>query len=209
MALLWNAYAGASLPQRLLATLRAVVCPPQALQAAIPHGSCVLDIGCGNGLWLVMLAQARGIRGGIGVERNVQALATARQAASSAGLPLRFKTTANPCEWPDTACEVVSMIDVLHHVPRQARATFVRAACARVAPGGRFVYKDMALRPWWAPVWNQLHDLVLARQRVHVEPISRVARWAHDSGLQLRHERRFTGAWLYRHELAVFVRPRR
>lgn len=100
--------------------------------------------------------------------------AYAQAVALKQRLPLQFKEASEPAEWPQGAVDVVTMIDVMHHLPQEIRQAFVEAAAARLAPGGRFVYKDMDKRPVWRALWNNLHDLLLAREWVRLEPSANV-----------------------------------
>jgi 2-polyprenyl-3-methyl-5-hydroxy-6-metoxy-1,4-benzoquinol methylase len=206
-ATLWRIYAHASPAQRLLASLRPYICPVAPLLAPIRPGSNVLDIGCGNGLILALLASFGDIRQGQGVEINERAIAAAESMARANGFPTRFEVIDDLRAWPAGPFDVVSMVDVLHHVPKPLRQTFVMEAMARVAPGGIFLYKDMADRPWWRVAWNALHDLVLARQRVHTEPVENVMRWGIALGLEPRPVQAYVACGLYGHELLVFDRP--
>jgi len=101
---------------------------------------------------------------------------------------------------------VVTMIDVMHHLPSTLRQTFVAAAAARLRPGGRFIYKDMDRRPRWRAAWNTFHDLVLARERVRLEPSENVRVWAVEAGLRQVASKRYVACGLYGHELLVFER---
>ena len=110
--------------------------------------------------------------------------------------------------WPEGAFNVVSMIDVIHHVPPSHQREVVESATARVPPGGRFLDKDMVARPLWRGFANRLHDLILARQWIHYVPVDRVDRvieWADKSGLRLV-DRRVVNTFWYVHEFAIFQR---
>jgi 2-polyprenyl-3-methyl-5-hydroxy-6-metoxy-1,4-benzoquinol methylase len=206
VSVLWALYRGTSLPQRTLAALRPYICPVHPILNAVPQGSEVLDIGCGNGLALLLMARFRGIRRGTGIEISQRALVAARKVSAEAGLPLTFVECGGFEAWPDEQFETVTMIDVLHHVPKPIREQFITQALQRVAPGGRFVFKDMAARPWWRASWNMFHDIVLARQLVHVEPAANVIAWAAQAGFRPQSMRAYVACGLYGHELLVFER---
>jgi 2-polyprenyl-3-methyl-5-hydroxy-6-metoxy-1,4-benzoquinol methylase len=107
--------------------------------------------------------------------------------------------------WPSETFDVVSIIDVMHHVPPGLQRTFFTEASKRVAPGGRLVYKDMCRKPAWRALSNRLHDLLKARQWIHYRPIAEVEAWAKQAGLRLTTARDLTALW-YGHELRVFER---
>ena len=75
-------------------------------------------------------------------------------------------------DWPSGPFDIVSVIDVMHHVPTIAQRTVIERAASRLKPGGLLVYKDMVERPRWRAWKNRLHDLVLARQWTITHPCS-------------------------------------
>jgi len=205
--LLWRLYEAAPLPQRTLSALRPFICPLGPILDHIPAGAHVLDIGSGNGLFLSTMVAVQGIAQGTGVEVSARAVQAARAVAERQRLPLQFLQVAHHEQWPRSRVDVVTMIDVMHHLPSPLRREFVEAAAARLRPGGRFVYKDMDLRPRWRAAWNSVHDLLLARERVRLEPSSNVQAWALGAGLRQVHGSRYVACALYGHELLVFEKP--
>jgi SAM-dependent methyltransferase len=206
---LWTMYQVTSPFQRSLAALRPYICPVAPILDSVQIGTTVLDIGCGNGLALSLLARFRHIECGVGVEISPRAVAAARQVSAFANLPLTYLEAPTFDCWPDEMFDAVTMIDVLHHVPKKLRRKFVLTALDRVANGGRFVYKDMTSSPWWRVAWNAFHDLLLARQLVHVEPIASVVEWAASAGFQPTHTEAYSACAVYGHELVVFERNAR
>jgi 2-polyprenyl-3-methyl-5-hydroxy-6-metoxy-1,4-benzoquinol methylase len=205
--LLWQAYRTSNLGQRLLAALRPSIARFDRVICHIPPEARTLDIGCGNGLLLALAQRYADLRLGIGIDRNAAAIAAARRMAVSLPIPLSFRLGATAEDWPAENFDVVMMIDVLHHIPQAARQAMIEAALGRVAPGGLFIYKDMCRRPVLRRLWNQLHDLILARQLVVVEPIENVIGWVTASGFAPVASERYVGAGLYGHELEVFGCP--
>ena len=203
---LWGLYAVTSPAQRSLAALRPFICPFGPILSSVPTGASVLDVGCGNGLVLALMSRFRGIARGVGVELSARALDAARKISSHASLPLSFVEASTLDKWPVESFDVVSMIDVLHHVPIAFREEFVSAALSRVAENGRFIYKDMASAPWWRVLWNATHDIVMARQLVRVEPVANVIRWASKAGFRALPTQAYVACGVYGHELTVFER---
>ena len=197
-------YEHATLLQRVLSVGRPYICPPRPLHEAIPPGSSVLDIGSGMGLLLVGLAKAGAIARGVGCDPNEKAVSVARQASGKMnGAALTFLTTRSNDDIPDGPFDVVTVVDVMHHVPPAGQEAFFAAAVDRVRPGGLLVYKDMTQSPWWMNWGNRLHDLVLARQWIHYVSLETVKRWSSARGLSLVNEARYSRFW-YGHELLVF-----
>jgi len=204
--MLWWLYESAPMPQRVLSTLRPFICPLAPILSHVTPGVRVLDIGSGNGLFLSAMARVCGIAAGAGVEVSGRAVASAKAVAERHDLPLSFHQVGAPEHWPAGPVDVVTMIDVMHHLPAPLRRLFVEAAAARLRPGGRFIYKDMDRRPRWRAAWNALHDLVLARERVRLEPSENVQAWASEVGMKQVASVRYSACGVYGHELLVFER---
>jgi len=203
---LWELYRVASPIQRSPAALRPYICPVAPLINSVPAGATVMDIGCGNGLTLALMTRLRIITHGVGIERSPRALETARKISEHANLRLTFVEASTPDSWPDELFDAVTMIDVLHHVPKTLREDFVSRALERVKDNGRFIYKDMASKPWWRVAWNGFHDLVLARQLVRMEPVANVLTWARNQGFYPMSTESYVACGVYGHELVVFTR---
>lgn len=196
---------------RIIQRGRPHICPFEVLSEAVPPGARLLDIGCGSGLFLGWLALSERIRSGVGVEPSASALAAAqsmveRLRESGSKVKLDFRQAESEREWPAEDFDAVSIIDVMHHVPPDARADFLERTTEVLRPGGLVIYKDMAQRPAFYAFMNQMHDLVMAREWIRLEPIANVERWAEAAGLRLRDSGTYRRAW-YAHELRVWQKP--
>ena len=203
---LWQAYASCGPAYRALAALRPLIARLDRRVAFIPDDPRVLDIGCGTGVLLFLLHRQGALREGVGIDINGAAIAAAQRVAQGGMAPIVFQRCTGLRDWPVAQFDVVLMVDVLHHVPRPLRRPMIEAALARVGAGGRFIYKDMCRRPVPRRLWNQVHDLLLARQVVFVEPIEHVLGWAAAAGFVSMASERYVGAGLYGHELEVLQR---
>ncbi|CAN5827538.1 hypothetical protein BH11PLA1_BH11PLA1_01030 [soil metagenome] len=208
---------------RTLQHLRPFICPFEELLPHVPAGGSVLDVGCGGGLWLHLMARLGIISRGVGFDSSAKAVALATDAAgrmsgngartgrgeSKLGAmkeaELQFIQLDARAPWPRGEFDVVSIIDVIHHVPPEAQRRVIDDAAGRVAPGGVLIYKDMCRRPRWRAGLNRLHDLVMARQWIHYCAIEEVEAWAVEAGLRVERAA-FLPRWWYGHELRVFRR---
>lgn len=188
---------------------RPYICPYAALIKCVPGGSYLLDVGCGGGLLLGLLADMGRIAGGVGFDSNKAAIDLA--SSMTRNLPLnnnlKFLYLSATSAWPEGVFNVISMIDVMHHIPPAQQQQAIETAIAKMPPNGVLLYKDMANHPWYFAWANRLHDLVLARQWIHYLPVEQVISIARKHGLAVQHRETITMLW-YRHELAVFSRPR-
>lgn len=207
-AVVRNRYRPSGLLSRLMLLGRPKACPFHTLADFVPPQSTVLDVGCGNGLFLNLLDNAGRIRSAVGFDVSYSAIDAALRALGSAGddAHITFRQIPTQGEWPAGEFDVVSMIDVMHHVrPAEQHDAFSRAA-RKVKPGGMLLYKDMSTRSLWRACANRIHDLVAARQWIRYVGAEAIKAWALEAGFALVEERTFDMLW-YKHELMVFRRP--
>ncbi len=185
---------------------RPYICPFESLLTFVPPGSRVMDIGCGSGLFLALLHRFDyGIRG-YGFDTSIHAIQCAQTMANRhASGSLQFERIGKDAPWPDGKFDVVSLIDVLHHIPRAHQQSAFQNAAMRVDAGGMLLYKDMSDATWFAAAGNRLHDLVVAREWIRYVPVAMPERWAAECGLKLVHAARSRTLW-YEHDLRVFKR---
>ncbi len=199
-------FADAPALTRAMQRLRPRICPFDELLVLVPGGASGLDVGCGAGLFLGLLAHDRRIGSGLGFDADAGAIAVASRLRLLEPAKVRFERRDAAGEWPDGKWDVVSLIDVLHHVPVASQREVVERAAARVARGGILLCKDIAPRPRWRAFANRVHDLVLARQWVHHVSGAAIAGWAEAVGL-VREQHRRIDRWWYAHEIVVLRRP--
>jgi 2-polyprenyl-3-methyl-5-hydroxy-6-metoxy-1,4-benzoquinol methylase len=200
-------YADAARPQRLLAVWRPSISPIAPIARFVPAGASALDIGCGSGGLLLLLAATGRIGQGVGCDISETAIRAAVAAGKRLVTPaVEFRRTNDFSDVPRGPFDTVLMIDVLHHIPPARQREAVVAAAERVAAGGALIYKDMASRPAWRRWANTLHDLLLARQLVSHVPIAEVEHWMRQTGFSVSHAESYS-RYAYGHELRVFRRP--
>ncbi len=194
--------------RRTLQVYRPLISPFGELIDAVPEGARVLDAGCGGGLFLGLLAHFGRLSEGLGFDQSAGAigLAEAMKERHPRGGRLTFERRDAGQSWPEGEFDAVSLIDVLHHVPAEDQETVFRRATARVAPGGRLLFKDMSRRPLWRLWAAHGHDLVLACQWIRIVPFDTVLAWAGEAGLTLEAHHRIHMLW-FGHEIGIFRRP--
>jgi 2-polyprenyl-3-methyl-5-hydroxy-6-metoxy-1,4-benzoquinol methylase len=186
---------------------RPYICPFHKIVDEVPPGSFILDIGCGGGLLMGVLSRLGRITGGVGFDFSKLAIdvatAMSRSLGRNCGLSFELLSAVDP--WPVGPFTLVTMIDVLHHIPvRLQHDIFCRAARA-VKPGARLIVKDMAPRPRWRASANTLHDLLMARQWVHYVHMTTMVEWARAEDLTVTKTFQYNQLW-YGHQFAVFDR---
>jgi 2-polyprenyl-3-methyl-5-hydroxy-6-metoxy-1,4-benzoquinol methylase len=195
--------------KRLMQRSRPWICPFDRLLPLVPAGATVLDVGCGGGLFLFLLASYDGRATGTGIDLSPSSILFARENLDlSASLRERisFHVLNAASHWPFGQFGVVTMIDLLHHVPAERQLEVLAEAASHVKPGGILLYKDMCDSPWWLAAANRFHDLAVAREWIHYLPSEAAELWASAAGMKMVHTEDVRRGW-YGHELRVFVRP--
>jgi uncharacterized protein (DUF2062 family)/SAM-dependent methyltransferase len=151
----------------------------------LPSGGTLLDIGCGSGLTLALIAEARsafekgqwpatwgrppGFDRMVGIETRARASAIAREALGPDAEILHgdARSTALP------RCRAVLLFDVLHMMPAMDQDTVIAAVAGALEPGGTLLVReaDPTGGRWFAAVrfGNRLKALAFGhwRQRFH------------------------------------------
>lgn len=137
--------------------------PFPTLLPYVPSRGLALDLGCGHGLFSFYLALEKPNLQIVGIDPDREKIGLARDIAARRGLPnLRFSVgMAEDVELPP--CDVVSLVDVLYLIPYDAQERLLRAAAARLSPGGRLLLKDMSERPRWKAAWGVAQELLAVR----------------------------------------------
>ena len=143
----WAIYRGEPAATRLHALVRALTCPFAPLLECFPSGGAALDVGCGHGL-LVNLLASDPSRSGLrlhGIDHDADKIAVARRCAPPG---VEFSNRALRA-LPASAFDAVSIVDVLYTVRREVWNEIL-TGCARVLrPGGRLILKEVVDRPRW------------------------------------------------------------
>lgn len=137
------------------------------LEAGLKPGLRVLDIGCGTGDVSLLAAELAGPSGAVvGIDRSAEAVATARDRAEALGLRnVAFREAAAEAFDDPVPFDLAVGRYVLIH--QADPAALVRAAAARVRPGGAVAFHEIVLhgesptRPP-VPLVTQVWDGVMA-----------------------------------------------
>lgn len=188
--------------------LRPYICPFHVLVGYIPPGARLLDVGCGAGLFVSLLAELDFVQSAVGFDANKTAIEFGQGvvAEQDKGDRIQFECRdVYKDEWPAGLFDVVSLIDVMHHVQPEEQEALLKTAARHVAPGGILLYKDMARRPLWRAWANRLHDLLSAGDWIHYVAIEEIVGWGRKYDLRVEHMGATNMLW-YAHEWCVLRR---
>lgn len=147
---------------KLKIAYRPYICPFGPLIEYAKFSTNVFDVGCGSGQFLALLARFAAIKKLGGIEISETLINNARALlANQAGIAL-FLAVFDGKTLPVQINEydLVTMIDVFHHIPPARQARFLIDLSNTMKPGAVLIFKDIDRR---SPLvfFNKLHDAVL------------------------------------------------
>jgi SAM-dependent methyltransferase len=138
----------------------------------LPEAGTVLDIGSGFGLFSLYYALQRpGLRI-VGCDIDARRIEQARRAAERLGLAnVRYERGDAADLWVPEGLGGAYMLDIVHHIPREAVAPLLEALYRTLAPGAKLVIKDVDRTPAWKRWFTFVLDKAVApRGRVRYWP---------------------------------------
>jgi 2-polyprenyl-3-methyl-5-hydroxy-6-metoxy-1,4-benzoquinol methylase len=142
--------------------LRRLIFPFGMILEEIPEKSRVLDIGSGYGAFPIMVARERIPERVLGVEIDRERVKAARR--SSAGLGnVGFVVGDFSGFRTEERFDVITCLDVLHHVPKNLQRGVVEKAGNLLREGGSLILVEIGSRPLLKYAWNYVHDIVMTR----------------------------------------------
>jgi SAM-dependent methyltransferase len=144
------------------------------LEKRVPPQPRLLDLGAGTGGFLEQLAEKLGAGRAVGVDASASAEAFARKKR----IEFVVGDLGRPLEIEAGSFDVVTMMDVLEHLPAERPA--LETACRNLKPGGIFLCTVPA-HPWLFSSWDEAAS--------HFRRYTRPSLRAIFEGLPLRLER--------------------
>lgn len=156
-------FPGAGFVDSLKIKYRSYLCPFIELLNEIQPGEKVGDIGCGSGQFQLLVSHFRSPAEVYGIEiserliNNANAL-FARQPETKYSFEI-FDGQHMPEKLGEM--DVLLLIDVLHHVPKDQQDKFLENICKVMKPGARFILKDIDRASPFV-LFNKIHDIIFA-----------------------------------------------
>lgn len=166
---------------------RPYICPFGELLEYIPEDSSVFDIGCGNGMFLSLVAKFRNpvSLGGIEILENLidNAGYVLRDINNAAVISLDVFDGFNiPKEIENF--KFIFLIDVLHHVPPKNQKSFLKNIYNNMSFGSVLVLKDIDASSIFCR-FNKLHDFIFSGQAGHELRAASVRKALGDIGFEI------------------------
>jgi 2-polyprenyl-3-methyl-5-hydroxy-6-metoxy-1,4-benzoquinol methylase len=131
----------------------------------LPRSGQVLDIGCGFGLFSLYFAAQRPELRIRGIDLSPRRIALAQQAAARLGLGNVQYEVGDAGEFRSSGgIQGAYMIDLVHHLPREAVPRLLTPIAESLEPGARLVIKDIEPSPMHKLAYTWLLDKFMDRR---------------------------------------------
>lgn len=158
-----NAFPSAIL--RMYCRIRFLIIGPRFLDPIdryLPEQGDVLDIGAGFGVVALYFSSLHPSRFVHGFELEQRRVDTARAAATALAVPNVQFVQGDAAEMAlAEQYDAAYVIDVIHHLPREAVPAFLAKIHAGLKPGGRFLVKEVDNTPAYKRWFSLLTDRVM------------------------------------------------
>lgn len=155
---------------------RPIICPFDKLIALIGNKKSMFDIGCGSGQFCSLIANFTSVTKIKGVEINERLVNNANEINSDfVGRKELVFSVFDGKTLPEDIknYEIVYLIDVIHHVPKDQQTNFIKEIYNKMNTGSTLIFKDInASHPF--VFFNKIHDLVFAGEIGHELAYSKV-----------------------------------
>ncbi|MES1226462.1 MAG: class I SAM-dependent methyltransferase, partial [Bacteroidota bacterium] len=142
---------------------RSLICPFISLIEMVKPGEKAGDVGCGSGQFLLLLSRFAQPSYLFGIEITQRLIDNANKLFSPLPSGSYGFSTYDGVHFPEKLNEmdIIFLIDVLHHVPKNNQENFIKDLAKTLKPGARLVLKDInAASP--LVYANKLHDIIFA-----------------------------------------------
>lgn len=161
--------ANTSLVNKLKMVYRPYICPFDDLLKLVSPTDSIMDIGCGSGQFLSLIAEFIKPQSLYGIEISQELINNAQQLLGKYKKNITISLNLyNGREFPDSVknCNVIFLNDVFHHVPRKQQFSFLKELHNKINPGTKLIIKDID-KSNWLVLCNKMHDLILSQEISH------------------------------------------
>ena len=177
-----------SFRQRMLSIYRPQYAPFHEAIKWIPPSARLLDIGCGTGSFLLLADRKISLQGGVGIDQNQKSIHLAQAANTSPSI--RFLVAEQIPEEFLAHSNLVSMIDVLHHIPQERKTGILEQIAETTKPGTRVIIKDLDPFPRWKAFANRITDYLSTQSKVDYVALNELVRFFSAQGFKIIEKRR-------------------
>jgi len=146
---------------KLYMRLRPLIIPFELIEKHVPKNGNIVDVGCGYGIFANYLAISSKERNVTGIDLNKKRIYTANKIFSQSPNLNFICSNITDSEIPNA--DIITAIDVLHHIPTLDLQTKLLDACNSVlSKDGKLILKDVDTKPKWKHLIARFHDYIMA-----------------------------------------------
>lgn len=182
---------------------RSLICPFTSLIKMVNPGDKVGDVGCGSGQFLLLLSEFSPAAKLYGIEISPVLIKNANNLFQDLPSDLYQFKEYDGKNFPTELGEmdIIFLIDVLHHVPKQMQDDFIKNLVTIMKPGARLILKDInAASPF--VYFNKLHDIIFAGEIGNEMKMTDAVKRLSDYGLTIIEQEKRT-MYVYPHYTIV------
>ncbi len=172
---------------QLKVNYRPLICPLDELINNIGSATSVFDIGCGSGQFALLIAAFSDVKRLGGIEIDQRLIDNARKLLAPYSHKVQTDFNAyDGSTLPESigTYDLLFLVDVLHHIPRNAQVEFISKVYSLMKKGARFVIKDIdGSSPF--VYCNKMHDMIFAREIGYEWSPERLKQVAADAGFKI------------------------
>lgn len=189
-------YSSASRLDKLKIGYRPYICPFGSLIDACENAGSIMDIGCGSGQFLLLLAKYTKAKKIGGIEISSSLVKNANQllgTQSKADFRIeQFDGVSIPHFIGEF--EMVTLVDVFHHIPKKAQESFIQELYNKMKPGAKLIFKDISASHLYVYA-NKLHDMLLGGGMGKEISPTKAKQLLQDKGFEILSMKRKTMLW--------------
>ncbi len=145
--------------------LRLKLSPMIQLIQYLPGKGDILDLGCGNGIFANILSLGDPGRKVYGVDLSSSRIDAAKRI--SEGNPNLEFVAGDVNTVHFDRFEVVTLIDLLHHMPYREQDTLLKKIYDKLDAGDALIIKDLEKAPYWKYIFHYVQDSISYRERLY------------------------------------------
>lgn len=159
--LISNYYQSSDFMTRMYIKIKLKICPLLCLEQFFPKEGQVVDLGCGNGLFPLILKLGSDKRHIIGIDLDEGKINLAKKIFLNESHMTFYKGNIIKSDYPQG--NAFSLIDVLYLIPYQFHEIILKKIVSSLKPGGVLVLKEMDTKPKWKYLWNYFQETLAVK----------------------------------------------
>lgn len=160
--------------------VRILTTPLFEIEEYVPKSGCVLDVGCGMGIFSNLLCLMSEGRSAIGFDTSRKRVNLARTTAARTKQLSFYVQDAKDAIFDGFS--IITIIDLLHHIPYSEQEEVLRKAYMGLETPGVVVLKDLEKKPLWKYCFHYVQDSISYRSKLFFRSSMEMRDLLHDIG---------------------------